>query len=229
MMRCAGDSRHGTPQQILAASAAAIGQVHGYELDGVTTRNHLADRFQLITSPSSSLELSASVGTSAYQVLRVTGAFYVRANLNFWRQKLGARAGILADRWIQVPASSMRASLSQVRHFAPATIGRCLLEDHGTLTVVGTSAINGEKAVLVRDAGNRPGTQPGVLAVATTGPPYPLQITATGPQRAGGRVDVCSNGKASDSRGIVSLSRFDQVQPLQAPTDAIRLGGAVTA
>jgi hypothetical protein len=115
---------------------------------------------------------------------------------------------------------------SQFTHFAPATLARCLTEDHGTLSIGGRASINGEPAILLRDAGNLPGTQPGTVAVATTGPPYPLRLTATGRQRAGGRTDVCNEGHTSgDQNATLTFSRFNQIPALQAPRDAIETPG----
>ena len=62
-----------------------------------------------------------------------------------------------------------------------------------------------------------------VLAVASTGTPYPLRYTATGGQRAGGTVNVCNSGKASSARGSITFGEFGMVPPIQAPAGAIKL------
>lgn len=102
-------------------------------------------------------------------------------------------------------------------------MSRCLVEDHGTLTLAGRTTIDGHSAILLKDAGNSPGSSPGVLAIAATGPPYPLRLTALGGQRAGGPIDVCNDGKASNARGTITFSRFRGVPPIQAPQGAEQL------
>jgi hypothetical protein len=148
----------------------------------------------------------------------------IRANAAYWTAHLGARGAALAERWIQVPPAHAQAFTSSLGRFAPATLSRCLSENHGTLTVAGMATVEGRPAVIVKDAGNAPGSSPGTIAVATTGAPYPLQASGTGRQRAGGHIDVCNDGKPSDSRGILTFSQFGAVKPIPPPANAIRLG-----
>jgi hypothetical protein len=176
-----------------------------------------------------SLQLTLSIAGATLEMAASPSASYVRGNATFWRAHLGGTASGLANRWIQVAPSTAQALTSTLGHFAPATVSRCLTEDHGTLTVAGMTTIDGRSAVIVRDKGNAPGSTPGDLDVAATGPPYPLQATADGPQRAGGPIDVCNDGKAGDVRGRITFSHFGAVPPLQAPKHAIRLGQTLNA
>jgi hypothetical protein len=180
--------------QILADAASALRAARGFELQGAQIQGG--------------------------QTLRVPKGFYVRANASFRTQQLGGRGAVLADRWIQTSSSALSSELA---HFAPATMARCLTEDHGTLSIGGTTSVNGEPAIVIRDAGDLPGTQPGTLAVATTGPPYPLRLNAAGHQRAGGQIDVCNDGHSSGYQaGTLTFSRFSQIPPLPPPTDPIQ-------
>jgi hypothetical protein len=208
-----------SPKQILADAASALRAATGFELHGVMSQGGQTMRIRLVESPPQSLDMAAATGAAAYEVLRVPTGFYVRGNASFWRQHLGARGALLADRWIHGYNSALASAFA---HFAPARMARCLTEDHGTLSIGGTTNINGQPAIVIRDAGNLPGTQAGTLAVATTGPPYPLRTTGRGPQHPGGRIDVCNDGHASGSQdGSLTFSQFNRVGPLQAPTNAI--------
>ncbi len=178
-------------------------------------------RLTTITKPKS-LDLAFAIGGSALELIDLPAAGYVRANASFLRAHGGARAAQLAGRWIQVPTANARTTTSSIGVFAPATLARCLAENHGTLSTAGETTVDGRRAILIKDAGDKPGSSPSVLAVAASGPPYPLRYTGTGRQRAGGRIDVCNNGKPSDSRGTVTFSQFGQVPPIQAPKNVVR-------
>jgi hypothetical protein len=80
--------------------------------------------------------------------------------------------------------------------------------------------------VIVRDAGNAPGSTPSTLAVAATGTPYPLRYVATGDARRGGPVDVCNTGKGGGATGTITLSQFGQIAPIQRPTGVSSADGA---
>jgi hypothetical protein len=124
----------------------------------------------MLVTAARSVEMTATIDHGIYQVRRVPGGLYVRGDSSFWTAHFGTRAAVLANHWLQVPATT---KLVELGLFAPGTMARCLQEGHGTLTVAGTTAVDGQRAIVLRDAGDQPGTQPGTLAVAATGPPYP--------------------------------------------------------
>lgn len=180
---------------------------------------------QVVVNSATSLEMSASIGRQSFEVIRTSGGFYVRANASFWDAHVGARATVLADRWIHTRVST---GLSELENFAPGTLAHCLTDDHGTLSIAGQTTIEGRPAVILKDAGDRPGTQPGTLAVATSSPLVPLRITSTGRERPGGRIDVCNSGSTSSGRGYLTFNYFNQPQPISPPANAIELPGAHT-
>jgi hypothetical protein len=198
-------------------------------MQGTIVQNGQALRLSVVAPGSRSLQLTFSIAGATLEMIAVPSASYVRGNATFWRAHLGAGANGVADRWIQIAPSSAQALVSSLGHFAPATVARCLTEDHGTLTVAGMTTIDGRPAVIVRDQGNAPGSSPGELAVAATGPPYPLMATSDGGQRAGGPIDVCNDGRASDTRGKLTFGHFGALPPLQVPQHAIRLGQTLNA
>ena len=217
------------PVQIVADAAAALRSARGYTMQGTITQNGEALRLTVVSPGPSALELTFSIAGASLEMIASPRGSYVRGNATFWRAHLGGSGSGLANRWLEVAPSSAQALTSSLGHFAPATMSRCLTEDHGTLTVSGMTTIDGRSAVIVRDEGNAPGSSPSELDVATTGPPYPLQATADGGQRAGGPIDVCNDGKATDARGKITFSHFGVVPPLQVPKHAIRLGQTLNA
>ena len=215
-----------TPQQILMDAAAALRAAHGYELRGTVVQGNQSMRLQLLADSSLSVKMAATIGADTYEVIGTTSGFYVRANAAFWTAHVGARARLLANHWIHTPEST---GLAELGNFAPATVARCLTEDHGTLSIAGKATVGGQAAVVLKDAGDLPGSQPGTLAVAASGPPVPLRVTSTGRQRPGGHIDVCNDGKADSAGGVLSFSHFNHLQSIQPPRTAIQLPGGATA
>jgi hypothetical protein len=192
-------------------------------MQGVLTGNGQTLQIRVVARGLHSEEVSVSNHGSTVDVIVSGSAGYLRGNAAFWLTQIGPRGRLLAGRWIGVLPSHTRSFINSLGHFAPETVGRCFDEDHGTLTVAGQTTIDGQPAIVLRDAGNAPGATPSLLAVAASGTPYPLRITATGAQRAGGRVDVCNDGKADKVRGSLTFSQFGHVE-VRPPSNVLHLG-----
>jgi hypothetical protein len=205
---------------MVAEAAAALRAAPSFAMHGTIIQNHQQLALRLTAIGAHTLDLSASTDGQSVRLIGLPHAAYIRANASFWRADAGARASALAGQWIEVPPSHAQIVTSSLGALAPATLSRCLSEDHGTLTSIGHAIIAGHPATLIKDAGDKPGSTPSVLAIASAGTPYPLRYTATGGQRAGGRIDVCNDGKASDARGTVTFGEFGHVPMIQAPRQA---------
>lgn len=214
------------PAHVLAEAAAAIRGAHSYAMQGALYSGVHSLHIKLMTRGPHAISVTFAQGDTMFDVIEVSGAAYIRGNAGFWQLHDGALASTLAGRWIEVPAAGARGETSLLGGFAPGNMARCLVEDHGTLSRAGTTNVDGRPAVVIKDAGNVPGGEPGELAVATTGAADPLRATATGQQRAGGHVDVCNDGKADSTLGTFTFSDFGQVPPIRPPASAIRMGGA---
>jgi hypothetical protein len=210
-----------SPQRILEDAAAALRRARGYELRGTISQHNLSQRIIVVADSSKALDITTSFGEAADQLIVLPTGDYVRGNRDYWLSSLGPRAVVLADHWIQFPVARAR-TLEALGALGPATVARCLVEDHGTLRIIGDATVEGQRAILIKDAGNVPGSQPGVLAVAASGTPYPLQLTALGPQLAGGRVDVCNDGKATSTISNLYLSHFGHVPAITPPANPIK-------
>jgi hypothetical protein len=208
------------PKQLLEDAAAALRNAHGYAMQGAITQNHQRLALKLATTSPTAVHLTFSMGSGTADLIGLPNASFIRGNKEFWVSQAGAKAARLAGHWIKVPASNAKALTGSLGEFAPGTLARCLVENHGTLTIAGKTTVAGQPAILIRDAGNVPGSTPGELAIATTGAPYPLQLTTNGDQRPGGHVDVCNNGKGSSAAGTITFGEYGKVPPIQAPKDA---------
>lgn len=211
-----------SPAQILAAAQAALRSASGFVVAGTITENGATVKLRIVDGGSSKIELQLTEKAKTADIVVVGGTGYVRANRAFWVAQAGSTNARLADRWIQVPASATKQLSSSLGDFAPSTLATCLGEDVGTLSSDGTTTIDGDAAVVIHDAGNVPGSNAGTLAVATTGPAYPLRSTATGPTRPGGRVDACNNGKGGNVQGSVTLSDFNHAPAIKAPAHPLK-------
>lgn len=209
--------------RVLTDAAGALRNVHGYVMRGVLTQGERRVRLELRVSSLSSMDMTVSTGPSTWQIRVVPAGYYLRANAVFWRGHFGARAAaVAAGHWLQVPSSSARTFTSTLRSVAPGNLSRCMLENHGALSIAGRTRVDGRSAIMIRDAGNAPGSTPSLLAITANGPRYPLWVRPTGPGRPGGHIDVCNDGHAGDMGGSVTFGDYGHVPVIQAPKDVLR-------
>jgi hypothetical protein len=214
-----------SPAQIVAAAQAALRSAHSFVAAGTLSQGGQTLKLQIVNGGGSTLRMQINQSGKTEEIIATSGAGYVRANRQFWSAQAGALASRLANRWIQLPASASKNLSSGLGQFAPGTLARCLGENLGTLSPGGRATVGGQQAVVVRQAGNAPGSNPGTLAVATTGPAYPLRLTSTGPTRSGGKVDACNDGKGGDVQGTLVLRDFDHAPAVITPKHAVKIGG----
>lgn len=210
------------PQEVLAQTAAALRRVQSFHLEGTQGRT---TRVEADVGVPAKLRLDLRQRDASARILLVEGAFYVRGNAAFWKQaEAGEAARELGGRWLKMP-SSRNEFAELTRQLDPATLSRCLLESHGTLARGGTTTVNGRRAVVIVDKGDRPGTAPGKLYVAATGEPLPLRTLATGRERPGGKKDpLCDSDTPTRPGDEATFSNYDEPIDLTAPPDALDLG-----
>lgn len=212
------------PTRILADAAAALRSAGGFAMQGTLTDNGQTIAIAVAAHSDRSLELVLANGPASARVLLTGAGAYMSGSAAFWRAQIGPQAESLAGHWYVIPAGRAERLAAQFGDFAPDRLARCLGEDHGTLSLAGRTSVDGVAAIVIKDAGDEPGSTPSLLAVAATGRPYPLKDTALGPTRPGGPIDVCNDGKGSNVRGTVTFGRFGEVPALQPPPGARSLG-----
>jgi hypothetical protein len=124
----------------------------------------------------------------AFQLIQTGGTVYIKGSPAFYKRIGGsAAAQLLQGKWLKASASSSEfASLSQLtdlRQLVDQTVA-----NHGSLTKGNTTTVNGQKVVGLTDK-----TKGGTLYIATSGQPYPLQITKSG--SGGGKITFDSWNK----------------------------------
>jgi hypothetical protein len=221
-----------SPHEILTLAVHALQNADGYAMRADLTQNHQRTVIDETTTGPRTFNAALDTGAKDTSIVRIGSATYLKGNAAFWDTQAGhsaagkARARQLAGRWISVPAASRTSVNGSLGTLGPQEFARCLREDHGTLTIAGHATVDGQAAVIVRDAGNAPGSTPSTLAVAATGTPYPLRYVATGDARRGGKVDVCNTGKGGGAIGTITLNQFGQIAPIQRPTGVSSADGA---
>lgn len=135
----------------------------------------------------------------SFQLVVAGKSIYINAGQAFWRHIGGsAAAQLLQGRWLKAPANSADfASLAALTNLHKLLTA--LLNNHAKLTKGATSTVNGQSVVGLTDTGNH-----GTLYVATTGKPYPVQISKSG-----------SDG------GRLTFDRFNETVSLAPPANAI--------
>jgi hypothetical protein len=221
-----------SPAQILADASAALRSAGDFEMRGSLTEGGQAMQMSVAVSSSKSADVSITMRGGTFEVIVTPSAgSYGLGSAQFWASHTADPrvASLLAGRWVKIPAAQAGSMTALLGPLAPDTIASCMTQDHGTLSLGGTTTVAGVPAILIRDAGDLPGTQPGTLAVATTGPAYPLQVTGTGTERPGGPKNMCNEyGKGGSGDGEFTISRFGQVAPIQPPANALQLPGSAT-
>ena len=214
-----------TATQIIADAVAALSHVSSFHLQGGGTG--LVATGDLAIPGRMHLTMSQNGGTIEF--ISIGGVQYFNANRAFWTKQGAAPTAvtILAGRWVKRTQAGGLGSLSVFSALtSAATVGHCLVEEHlGTVSVAGTGSVNGQPAVILDDHGDVPGSAPGQLYVATTGPPLPLRAVQTGPRMPGGTPDARC-GETSVSTGgpsDVTISAYNAPVSIAAPAGALDL------
>jgi hypothetical protein len=181
---CGGSSDNGvaskSPDQIVSAAQNAVSGVKTVRVAGnvTSTGSPITLDLQLAAGRGGGGQMSES-GLS-FKIIAVNQTVYMNGSDAFWSHVGGTAAvQLFHGKWLKAPATGQFASLAALTDVQ--TLFSKLLSTHGTLAKGGTSTINGQQVVAVHDT-----TMGGTLYVATTGQPYPIEISKTGAQ--GGRI-----------------------------------------
>ena len=190
-----------SPDQIVAAAKTAAA--------GAATV-HVAGSIISENKPISlDMELVAGKGAKGHialnglgiDVIEVEKAFYLNGSAAFYRHIAGgAAAQLLQGKWLKAPENGGNfSSLAELTDLAKLV--NSALSSHGALSKGTTTTVGGQAAVGVTDT-----TKGGTLYVATTGAPYPLEIS-----------------KVGTSAGRIVFDRWNQPVTLTPPPNPINI------
>lgn len=191
-----------SPIEIISAAKTAADSANSVHVAGsiVNAGTTIALDMELLRGTGGRGRLSQD-GLS-FELIEVGGSVYIKGSPAFYSHFAGgAAAQLLQGKWLKAPANTgsfaTLGSLTDLRKLLDST-----LSSHGTLAKGSTSTIEGQEAVGVKDL-----SRGGTLYVATTGKPFPLQITKSG---SGG--------------GKVTFSHWNAPVTVTAPANAVDLG-----
>jgi hypothetical protein len=188
-----------TPNEILAATKVAADAATSVHVSGsvVSNGSPITLDMDLLAGQGGRGQLSEN-GLS-FELIDTAGTVYLKGSPAFYQHIGGsAAAQLLQGKWLKGPASSSNfaslSSLIDLRQLIDTT-----LANQGTFAKGGTTTVNGQQVLGVTDT-----SKGGTLYVATTGQPYPIEITKDG-----------------SSGGKITFERWNEPVSLTAPTNAI--------
>jgi hypothetical protein len=191
-----------SPAEIVAASKAAADGASSVHVSGssVTGGTPITLDLSLVAGKGGRGKISES-GLS-FELVELGGTIYINGSSAFYSHFAGsAAAQLLKGKWLKAPVSNSSfaglSSLTELRGLLDAA----LATNNKTLVAAGTRTIDGQAVVGVKDT-----SQNGTLYVATTGQPFPIEITKSG---TGG--------------GTISFSEWNKPVTLTAPASAVNL------
>lgn len=188
-----------TPAQIITAADKAINGLKSVHVSGsiVSSGEPITLDLDLVSGKGGVGNMSLQ--GLGFRLIVVNNFVYINASSGFWK-KFGnaAAAALLQGKWLKAPATSgsfgSLAGLLNLHNLLSA-----MLASHGTLTKAATTTVEGHKVIGVTDT-----TNGGVLYVATTGEPYPIELS-----------------KSGSSGGHVLFGRFNETVALVPPAASV--------
>lgn len=219
-----GDESAKEPAAILADAARDLGQVKsfhfaGREVDKGGTTTLSGDAFANGTG-----RVTLAEGKAKARLVEVSGSVYINANADFWRQTVkhipSKVVRKFTGRWIRQPSDK---DSSLIGDMTPKKLAACLDGGLGTLSKLPGTTVAGQQAIVLQDAGDKPGTSPGRYYFTSTPPILLLRAVQTGKTKPGKTKDPdCdSDGDDTTTRSDLTLSRFDRVAKVTAPHGAV--------
>lgn len=160
------------PKEVLTSLTTDLGKVRSLHVEDVerdkSGRFHLSGDF----TSTGSLRLRISQAGETFTILAVGRSTFLRGNRAYWASQGASStvAGNLADHWVKRPAKLSGRLRRLFTLLTPTNIAYCLQRSTGTLSS-STATLNGRRVNVLTDRGDRPGSAPGKLYSAASGPP----------------------------------------------------------
>lgn len=163
-----------SPDMIVQEANNAIAHASSVHVAGSISNNSVPLTLDLVLVSGRGGSGELSEGGLTFRVITVGPSVYIQGTPAFWSHFAGPTvARTLDGQWLKAPASGQFAPIAALTNMSEL-FGKVLLS-HGTLEKVGTRTLNGRQVVGVRDS-----KAGGVLYVAATGQPYPVEVIKQG-------------------------------------------------
>jgi hypothetical protein len=168
------------PNVIVQEANNAIAHVNSVHVAGSISNSGVPLTLDLSLVSGKGGKGQLSEGGLTFRVIAVGKDVFIQGTPQFWAHFAGPTVARLLDgKWLKAPASGQFAAIASLTNLQQL-FGKVLLS-HGVLKKAGTTTVNGQQVVAVKDS-----TQGGTLYVATTGQPYPVEVLKQG--AGGGRI-----------------------------------------
>jgi hypothetical protein len=191
-----------SPDQMLATAVQAAQAANSVHVAGTVRDGGSTIGIDLSITQARGASGTVAEGPASFKLIEAGGAFYIQPNARFLSKFTHSSAAVqlLRGKWLKgSPTNSSFQSFSQLTSIK--SLMGSLTQDHGTLTKGSTTTINGVKAVALRSS------KGGTMYIATTGKPYPLEVTKTSGTRT----------------GKVTFSDYNKTFSISAPSHAVDL------
>ena len=183
---------------IAAAATSAVQKANSVHVSGPIARQGFPTALDLTLANGKGATGSMSAGPLSFRIVALGNEVYINGSSSFWRRYgNNSIAQLLTGKWLKAPTSGQFAGLAVLADMR--SLFNQLLGHHGKLVKGDQKTVRGQKVIALKDTGNG-----GILYVATTGKPYPIQVVKGGSQ--GGELD---------------FDRYNQPVTLKAPAGAI--------
>jgi hypothetical protein len=192
-----------TPSQIVAAAESATKGATSYEISGSGGSSGVTS-FDLKVV-GADISGSYTLSGATVDLIDISSNIYIKAPASFYTGEGASAAGaaLLGGVWVEIPASSSYASdFSSLSNITD--IPSKLSSTSATFTSDGTGTVDGQSVVFLKDT-----TGGDVVAIATSGPAYPLQVKETG-----------------STAGTYDLSNWNSIATFTAPPNPVKLPSA---
>ncbi len=188
-----------SPEAIIAATKAAADAAGSVHVAGSITSGSTPLTLDMNLVAGKGGRGRISENGIGFELIVVGNTVYINGSPAFYRKIGGsAAAQLFQGKWLKASATggdfSSIASLTNLSKLVDTT-----LANHGTLKIGATTTVDGQQVVGVTDTSKH-----GTLYIATTGKPYPIQISKDG---SGG--------------GKITFDRWNAPVSLAAPANAV--------
>jgi hypothetical protein len=188
-------------EQIVSESKAAADAASAVHVSGSLKSASTPVTLDLNLVAGKGAQGEISQNGASFKLILLGDTAYISGSPAFYRSLGGAAAAQLFNgKWLKASASAGEFAsfkqLANMRQLIDTT-----LASQGTLVKGATTTVGGQQAIAVTD-----GAKDGTLYVATTGKPYPLQIS-----------------KGGSESGKIVFDRWNQPVTITAPADSVDL------
>jgi hypothetical protein len=187
------------PQAIVETARTAAEEASAVHVSGTIASSGTPVALDLNLVAGEGGSGTVSEGGLSFQLIRIGDAAYIKGSEAFYKRFGGsAMAQLLKDKWLKAPTTGEQfktlGDITDIRSLFAQT-----LSSHGPLQKHSVTKVSGQEVVPVVDV-----TRGGTLYVATTGKPYPVQLT-----------------KSGSTGGTLSFDRWNEPITLKAPSNAV--------